>query len=98
MTFFRIRITDFPHTRVKGTAHAVGPISSHIEMVFFIDYFDIHFFNNNNAASRNAFTIQEENSTTYCTPRSHPGETPKKNNNICSGIDFKSTVNMERNN
>ena len=24
----------------------------------------------------NAYTIQEENSTTYCTPRSHPGETP----------------------
>ena len=24
----------------------------------------------------NAYTIQEENSTAYCTPRSHPGETP----------------------
>jgi len=24
----------------------------------------------------NAYTIQEENSTTYCTPRIHPGETP----------------------
>ena len=28
--------------------------------------------------SRNAhaYTIQEENSTAYCTPRSHPGKTP----------------------
>jgi len=24
----------------------------------------------------NAYTIQEENSTAYCTPRIHPGETP----------------------
>jgi len=24
----------------------------------------------------NAYTIQEENSTAYCTPRRHPGETP----------------------